>query len=256
MSLEKWQKLTCPDCEDGERSEASEDYHPASEDSVYRTCDECDGTGKVVCPVCHGEGEGDDCLEENYKGEDCWEGEVECKSCDGNGWTKEHCPYCSEELEHEYYHVRSWVTADGEIICDSCAREAGAYKCETCDGEGELPHESVTVDGRTFEVVQASCSCCGAQGGREGETTGTYSWDTRVRTFDWYVYRARMLDTDEVYFSYLCGDESGQGCLSDVLDQQEEVKTSPFSKDKRAKLDVVADLLGNDDDGLWSEMTD
>jgi hypothetical protein len=235
----------CPDCDgDGENRDIAEEYYTASEDCCSETCDECDGRGQDNCETCNGSGFGPD-----NKG-DCPDcdgfGYITCPDCEGNGYHVNHCPYCGEELRHSYYHPEAWVTSDGEVICDDCAREAGAYKCETCDGEGTLPHPGATIDGKLYPVSGGMCSCCGGRPVKIGDTDQF----GRVKDYEWYIYRAGVLDCDGIPMAYLCGDSDGQGCLSDVLADAER------HGERAEGAAILAELSGDDMDGWQADCED
>lgn len=258
MKLERHQMKTCPDCDGrGEHDDCQDEtLHPASEDSVYQSCDECDGEGSHPCKACDGTGDGPD--GETFECKVCdGEGKLPCESCDGNGYNRATCAYCQEELDHEYYHVKSWITQDGEIICSGCAMDAGAYKCKTCNGEGELPLPNVKVHGKEFRTVAGSCSCCGARSIRADDPPRQplHSRDTR-QGFDWYVVQANQCDRDGTYYSRLCTDGDGyEGCLRDVLEAQDKAVPA-FELSRQEKADVLTDLYGDDTDGISAVMDD
>lgn len=241
--LERWQRKTCSTCDgQGELPEASEDYSPiCNDEGITYPCEDCED-GKVDCSC----DDPDDC-----DNEDCWEGRVPCESCNGNGYHTYTCDGCHEELTTSYYHAETYA-ADGALYCRTCVADAEGFKCPTCDGEGELSHESVKLNGRAFKTVAASCSCCGASPIRADDPP-RQPFDRRDERngFDHFVYKASMMDSDRVYFMYLCGDESGEGCLSEVLNQQTDI--DPDS-DRAVKLEVLNELLGDDLDGVWAMM--
>jgi len=98
---------------------------------------------------------------------------------------------------------------------------------------------SVEVLGKKFEKAQASCSCCGARPDEE-----------------WYTFRASLCDTDGCYFSYLCGEMNGLGgCLEAIVAQQDELDGDAAIRAEKAAV-LKEEVLGDDEDGLWSEMDD
>jgi len=247
MKLERHEMKTCPDCDGrGEHDDCQDEtLHPASEDTVFPTCDECDGEGSHPCEACDGTGNGPD--GEPYDCPDCdGEGKLPCEACNGNGYNTATCDRCEDDLEHEHYHVKTWITDDGEIICNGCAMDAGAYKCETCDGEGETPLPTVKLSGKEYPTVAGSCSCCGAAPIRA---------DDPPRHMDWFVVKANRCDSDGVYYPRLCTDADGyEGCLSDVLDNPPEPVLDDL--DRQEKADILSELLGDDTDGISAMMDD
>lgn len=173
---------------------------------------------------------------------------VECRTCDGSGVTPETCGACCNELDVGGYCLRD----SGQILCEDCADDAGAFKCPNAsctDGKIEVTHiEHDEMKGKRFALVGASCSMCGGRPHNPGER------DQNGHMCDdaWFVVRAQMCDSDGIFFSYLCTDVDGRyGCLSDVLAEWKDVPA-----DKRIKLETLGPLLEGDDDGLWSMMTD
>jgi len=108
----------------------------------------------------------------------------------------------------------------------------------------------VKIGTRTFESCGASCSCCGASP-KKSEDRGGYG--------DWLVYRASLADSDGVYYSYLCGDSTGDGCLSEIADEQESsepVLDERWGLERQEMADICREMMGDDEDGCWSHMED
>jgi len=122
--------------------------------SGYRgTCDDCDGSGKMVCDECN---EGVlDCNECSGNGEipciDCgcdecsgrgtiskmrdrwsmtkgWYDQIECKDCDGKCRLKEKCKTCKNTGKTKCHECNG----EGEVKCDKC--EGKKLKCPECVG--------------------------------------------------------------------------------------------------------------------------
>jgi hypothetical protein len=105
--------------------------------------------------------------------------------------------------------------------------------------------------------TKASCSCCCARPHAIGELDA----NGRESDYPWYVFRAGLVDGDGEYYSYLCAsapDGTG-GCLEEIRREQEKNGT-PADRatglDRQDKANVLAEVLGNDEDGIWAEMND
>lgn len=255
--MERWQMKTCSACDGtGERDEPDPDlyYGITNDEDLCDTCESCNGEGSHKCETCEGTGgepHGPDCP-------DCdgW-GKIDCPDCDGRGYHRQCCPYCGEEMETNYYEAGAYLV-EGEIVCESCARNQGAFKCETCDGKGELPCEEVHAQvgnvKRAFPTVNQSCSCCGAKPGRADDMVkaiGRLGYERRG--FDVHVVRANLCDSDGVYYVNLCSIE-GEGCLHEIAADRED--PNPNDLTRQDKADLLAELLGDDIDGVWAAMDD
>ena len=97
----------------------------------------------------------------------------------------------------------------------------------------------VSIDGKEYKETKASCSCCSAK-----------------PTKDWRVYKAGISDSDGIYFSYLCGapDDGLDGCLEWAIDDAK--KATGSAKGRQIAASILSDLLGDDEDGIASEMED
>lgn len=89
------------------------------------------------------------------------------------------------------------------------------------------------------DTERNDCSCCGAEG------TPTYP-----------VYRAGMVDADNVYFPRLCG-----GCFDGVEAELAKIAAGTydghdFGAAKRMLAPVAAEVLGDDDDGIEAMLGD
>jgi hypothetical protein len=84
------------------------------------------------------------------------------------------------------------------------------------------------------------CSCCGA-GPR---ITGREDW--------WLVFKAGLCDSDGVFYSMLCDNPTGDGCLSAI--GRENAKRKPTFRDEAA--DIIASMNGDDVDGMQAEFED
>lgn len=177
------------------------------------------------------------------------QGTIPCAECEGTGGDYYSCGVCDEPIDSDSYSEVCYI-ADGEIVCEDCSR----VDCETCEGEQVIALEEIKLDGTSYAPVAASCSCCGAKPRAPGEQAGPSIglWDSPAPDWGWYVFRAQMSDTDRVFYSYLCGDETGEeGCLRAVIDQQDDIAES----DAEA-LEILRDCAGTDDDGLWGDVSD
>lgn len=182
--------------------------------------------GERECPACDGDGKRD------------------CVPCDGKGYTWDSCGTCLESLEGEDTIYRG----DGELVCETCARKAGAFKCAACNETGEIIRTDVTTRGKTFPLTGASCSRCGGRPHNPGEN------DTNGHKRDdaWFVAVAKMCDTDGVFYAFLCSSEDGsEGCLGDTLDEQDDVP-----KHRKELLDTLDGCEGDDIDGMVADMED
>lgn len=244
--------IRCPDCWDSELEDKftyTGNFWPAKYpkqyreyfDKVMRSADKLPADGRQECPECEGDGT------------------VECESCSGVGYHRRTCDRCGEELETDYHATGAYIS-DCELFCSSCANEL-ASTCPICGGSGEVPHKSVTLlddngNQRTYATASASCSCCGANPHKHTDTTRDRLFNrTEEYGYSWHTYQANMLDTDGVFFSYLCGDNEGeQGCLREVHEQQSEVKAK--LPDRAMKCEVISEVLDGDNDGIWAEMSE
>lgn len=233
-------------------------------------CGDCDGDGKVDCPEGCDEGWFKEscsrCFEEFDHNDTVWagDGEFVCHDCMGKAGAFR-CPDCDGKGELPLPTIYAWprkaaVAEDWTVSLDE---DDSLLRVKKDDGR----YVAVPRPGRkAMATSAASCSMCGCSPARVGDSYRHLPSSTGGRRDDpdeeAWVVRASMLDTDGVYFSYLCYLAVGEGCLVDVLEQQEEVKTSTFSAEKQEKLDAVADLFGEpgsadaDEDGLWSTMVD
>ena len=246
----------CPTC-DGEGHHLLDHDHPTAElrpVPMYETppCEES-GCAEVTCGVygapcepCEGIGtisEGVDC--EACEGE----GVIPCESCGGEGTRPDHCGQCHEEIEERHYFEVSCYLGDGEIYCTSCAFEM--YQCEACEGEGRValePVEDPQNAARKVAAVPGMCSCCAANPRAKGDPSPYPSVLGRSMGYDWFVYDARVVDVDGIYFARLCGDADG---LGGCLDEAERA-----GPDDHHGAKMVADLLGDDTDGAESVLAD
>ena len=241
----------CLDCK-GEGHYPLDEEHPhemltpVNGGQEPQSCYECDGSGKEKdCDKCDDDGDmnGPD---ESYKACTTCDGEghFPCQHCGGEGWLPEVCGACHEEIDDPgYYHTMCYI-GDGELYCTDCVD----FSCKTCDGDGRIPHPKVTVEGKEYPTVPASCSCCGANPHDKDKPRKNvaYAWE-RVPDFDWYVYEARVVDSDGVYFARLCGDVDGDGCLTDVE------RAAPGEREGQK---MIAELLDDDTDGAQTEIED
>lgn len=76
------------------------------------------------------------------------------------------------------------------------------------------------------------CSCCGARDNGE----------------DFFVFRAGWCDDDGVYYSKLCGDGRGYGCIY-------EVEPADSAKNEAAQL-FIDMMPGEEDDGVPAMLED
>lgn len=219
-------------------------------DDEWDRCDTCEADGRITCDACDGDGEIEGIGETGATLEECaacdGDGKVKCAACEGEGGSWRCCGECHESFEGE----RFVLVGDGDVYCRGCC--ADAFKCAACDGTGEVTRTDAVIttsDGKihTFPLVGASCSCCAARPHNPGEE----DINRHVSGDAWFVARARLTDSDGVFYSYLCSSPEGEGCLRDILDEQDRVEP-----EQKEKLAVLSELLGDDDDGLWSEMTD
>lgn len=105
--------------------------------------------------------------------------------------------------------------------------------------------------GRMFEEAVAPCSCCGTDMGKP---------DDGVEE-EWRTYRAGLVDDDGGYYSYLCGLSDGlNGCLEEIAREVVERRVMPPEavdqkvRYRQAKADSLREMMGDDEDGIWSEM--
>lgn len=102
----------------------------------------------------------------------------------------------------------------------------------------------VKLGKRIFNTVEASCSCCGASPSDKSD-------------FEWFVYKAGLVDVDGIYFSYLCGDKDGNGCLSDIYkDQFKDSNLNSIMNRRQEVADTMKEIMPDDEDGVWSMMQD
>lgn len=102
----------------------------------------------------------------------------------------------------------------------------------------------IGANGKKCESVGGSCSCCGGSAYKAGEK----DCNGRITTEDWYVFRAGWCDSDGVFFSRLCGDKDGIGCITEVKPAHN--KANMFAQ---AMMDIMP---GEVDDAIVSEMED
>lgn len=88
--------------------------------------------------------------------------------------------------------------------------------------------------GRYYSATKAPCSLCGTSPSDE----------------EWCVVRASLLDTDGVYFSYLCHHESAECCLGTVLSQQDGVDLA-----LKERLVTLLELYQDDEDAVGCYIT-
>ena len=245
----------CPNC-DGTGHYPLDHEHPLFELGPVAMYDvpPCEADG---CEYDNGEGFGARC--EACKGHgyhedqdslpDCKDcdglGVIPCEACDGTGERPDHCGQCHEPIASLHYFEVSCYLGDGELYCPTCALEL--YQCKACKGEERVPHKGVTDRGRVCSTVPGSCSCCGANPRERGRGAWNPWGEGPPQNFDWYVYDARRIDEDGIYFARLCGDVDGKGCLSDV---------EPAAADQHEGAQALADILGDDTDGAQSMIED
>lgn len=58
-----------------------------------RQCPECDGSGVIFCPVCHGSGKDPRNPERPCTYGSCDDGYMKCNICDGTGWLDDNDDY-------------------------------------------------------------------------------------------------------------------------------------------------------------------
>lgn len=229
--------------------------HGSSEEGFWTPCDHChrksNRDGKVPCTFCLGTGD-DPFIEDPAEAQWCpvCDGDkvIACEDCGGEGGTWDSCGRCMESLEEE----EDVYIGDGEMYCYHCMDKRGAFACDDCASEGTIPVTELEHGGKKWTLVPSSCSCCGGrphnfdEPARDGRGTWGYSW---------FVVKAQLLDTDGVFYSYLCvSEDTRDGCLVEVQKQQEAVKKN--QEDKQLKLDTLGPLLATDPDGLETEMTE
>ena len=243
----------CPAC-DGEGHYPLDHDHPTAELSpvaMYETplCYDCDGEGRGEdCPHCDEDGDVNGPGEPFKACEACeGEGVIPCEACDGKGTRPDRCGQCHEEIEGRGYFEVSCYLGEGELYCTGCAAEM--YECAACDGEERVPLEPVDDpqdSARKVPAVPGSCSCCGAV--PQGMADPDPSVLGRIVDYDWYVFHARVIDVDGIYFARLCGDADGLGgCLDDA-------ERASDGEHDGAKL--VVELLDGDDDGAAAMIED
>ena len=249
--IPSWAQTKCA-C-DGGRS-LRDDLEPDSamctaQAGLFMECDKgCDG-GENPCEACEGAGYFSD-KEGMPECEACdGNGSTPCEACEGSGGYYHPCDSCDEPIDSESYRDVCYH-GDGYIVCDSCAW----VDCPKCEGLEIVQLEPPRLEGRTFDPVAASCSCCGSRPHAPGERSGPSVgfWNDPPPDWGWYSFRARMSDTDGVFYSYLCGDETGEeGCLRATLDQQGDIPAETLEG-----LEMLSDCSGGDDDGLWNDAQD
>ena len=245
----------CPTC-DGEGHHPLDHDHPAAElgpVAMYETppCYDCDGEGRGEdCPHCDDDGDVNGPGEPFKACGACdGEGHHQCESCGGEGTRPDSCGACHEEIEGRGYFEVSCYVGDGELYCTSCAFEM--YQCESCEGEGRValePVEDPQNAARKVAAVPGMCSCCAANPRAKGDPSPYPSVLGRSMGYDWFVYDARVVDVDGIYFARLCGDADG---LGGCLDEAERA-----GPDDHHGAKMVADLLGDDTDGAESVLAD
>lgn len=117
--------------------------------------------------------------------------------------------------------------------------------------------KKLELHNRTFEKAVAPCSCCGMA--PEQAQDNDPDWDT---------YRAGLCDSDGIYFSYLCYHPRAGNCLEDIAKEVHERRQADMNAAdaepglpdgpelRQHKADTLREVLGDDEDGIWAEMTD
>ena len=101
-----------------------------SDEVGNKTCEDCDGDGKISCEYCNG---GSDVCDECQGN-----GTIACADCDGNGVDEEgeECSECDGDSE-----VECPECDNGYIECEEC-EGLGEFECAECEGEGIIEVES------------------------------------------------------------------------------------------------------------------
>jgi hypothetical protein len=92
------------------------------------------------------------------------------------------------------------------------------------------------ANGKDCEPTTGMCSCCGF---------GSQSDPLEPSEEGLYLFKAGWCDEDGVFYSRLCGDLWGYGCIYDVEPRKDSWKE-----------DTLMDLLGDDLDGMETMMED
>lgn len=103
--------------------------------------------------------------------------------------------------------------------------------------ESRFDAKIVTYDDSGAEKPGGVCNCCGGGPNVEPDWRGD----------PWYIYRAGICDSDQVYYSMLC-----EGCLEDI--RAENSRRPQTERDLIAR--EVTGLLGDDLDGAQTMMDD
>lgn len=239
-------KTICPNCDAGNVTRESLGYmqnNSALGVDLWRPCDRScrDGRLKLSREEFEQADENVRGAEIHYEDED--EVQVVCPDCEGQGGRDERCFRCGEPIEEFDY----FLVGDGEILCDDCGPST---ECPKCQGTGEIEHKGVYLqrsgeERKFFKAlpVGSDCSMCGGQAHEAGP---------RDQDRPWFVYRGAMLDEDGVYFARLCGDERGNGCLSDIFEIQPNL-----SAEARENLSTLVALMPDElDDGVQTTVED
>lgn len=178
-----------------------------------------------------------------------------CESCDGVGAVEDACE-CGEEFSS---HPLAYV-GDGGIRCYHCVDRT----CPECGGNGEIPiPATIPTPGariplaRHWTVVDGACAMCGARPHNHDDRVADRSWchvgQSSTYGTTWVIVRAGLCDSDGVYYAALCaGDGSDDGCLDDVLAQQNDIP-----EDRADRLAALTDVMPDEwADGIASEMAD
>ena len=97
------------------------------------------------------------------------------------------------------------------------------------------PVAVIGANGKTCVETTGDCSCCGATGKQ------TEDWSAMER---FRIFRAGFSDSDGVFYSRLCGDLLGNGCIYEVAYKQSNY------------ADIITEISGNDLDAAQCDYGD